>query len=346
MKICLDNIVYSLQKIGGISVYWGELTKRLLKENEDVYFVDNRKTLNLIRDNLDINENKIIGPRILLNKIDRFLDLPLRQFNEKFIFHSSYNRVSSNSNAIHVSTLHDFTHEHFFKGVRRSINSFQKGRAINRAKSIIAISENTKNDLLYFYPKIDPNTISVIYNGVSNGFYKIENKIEQEKKYILFVGSRHSYKNFQFAVDFLKVWTNYEFYVVGPKFEKSEIEMLRTIINRTTYFPLISEQQLNVLYNNASILLYPSSYEGFGIPIVEAMKAGLPFLALNKSSIPEVAGGAGILIDELNIDDFSNALIQIEANRSTYINLGLERSKLFSWEKCYTQTVDLYKSLF
>ncbi len=344
MKICFDNIVYSLQKIGGISIYWGELSKRLIKSNNEISFIDNLAFDNLVRAKLEIDLKKNFKKGIFPIRIERFLDIPLTQFKEKFIFHSSYNRLTSNKNAIHITTVHDFTHEYFFKGARRSIHSFQKGRSIKKANGIIAISENTKNDILKFYPSINPDNIKVIYNGVSEGFYEIKKSKEHEKKYILFVGSRQSYKNFHFVVELLKIWTSYELIIVGSSLQKFELEMLKPIINRITLLSNISEDQLNILYNYATVLLYPSSYEGFGIPIVEAMKAGLPFIALNKSSIPEVAGNAGILIDNLNLDDFSHALLKIEKNRACYIERGLERARLFSWDSCYNQTLEFYKS--
>lgn len=344
MKICFDNIVYSLQKIGGISIYWGEISKRLLKSENEIYFIDNLEFDNLVRAKLDIDINKIFKKGIFPIKIDRFLDIPLSQYKEKFIFHSSYNRLCSNKNAIHITTIHDFTHEYFYEGARRFIHSIQKGRSIKNAQGIIAISENTKNDILNFYPSINSDNIKVIYNGVSDGFYEIKKSKECEQNFVLFVGSRQLYKNFHFVVELLKIWTSYELIVVGPNFQKNELEMLKPIMSRTTLLSNISEEQLNILYNNASVLLYPSSYEGFGIPLVESMKAGLPFIALNKSSIPEVAGNAGILIDSLNLDDFSDALLKIEKNRAFYVTRGLERAKFFSWDNCYNQTLEFYNS--
>jgi mannosyltransferase len=101
--------------------------------------------------------------------------------------------------------------------------------------------------------------------------------------------------------------------------------------------------ELNALYNNAFALVYPSSYEGFGIPVVEAMKAGCPFIALNKSSIPEVAGDAGVLMDDLTIDFFNEALSRIKTDRDEIIIKGLNQVSNFSWEKCYYETLKIYK---
>ena len=104
-----------------------------------------------------------------------------------------------------------------------------------------------------------------------------------------------------------------------------------------------SNSELNLLYNRAFALIYPSFYEGFGIPILEAMKAGTPVLALNSSSIPEVAGNAGVLIDKIDISMFNEGLSYIEENRSNLIQLGYLQVSKFNWDKCYSETMGVYK---
>jgi mannosyltransferase len=92
-------------------------------------------------------------------------------------------------------------------------------------------------------------------------------------------------------------------------------------------------------------LIYPSSYEGFGIPVIEAMKAGCPVLALNSSSIPEVAGNAAFLVDKSCLDHYYYGIQQILNNRKMYVDLGILNAARFSWEKTYLETLKLYKSL-
>ncbi|NQW28471.1 MAG: glycosyltransferase, partial [Flammeovirgaceae bacterium] len=93
------------------------------------------------------------------------------------------------------------------------------------------------------------------------------------------------------------------------------------------------------------VLLYPSSYEGFGIPILEAMKSGCPFIASNNSSIPEVAGKAGILHDHLSVEDYLSSIISIKAKRESLILEGYDQSDKFSWDKCYIETKNIYNQL-
>jgi mannosyltransferase len=248
--------------------------------------------------------------------------------------------------------VHDFVHEKFYKGIRRSLHLMQKGKVLKAADRIITVSENTKRDLLQFHPSIPGERIKVIYNGVSEDFYPLED-FERAKlpevnvrPYLVYIGSREHYKNFKFTVALLKETADFDLYIVGSALLKNERELLnQQIPGRWKHFDHISNQRLNQLYNMAFALIYPSFYEGFGIPLLEAMKAGVPFLALNNSAIPEVAGNAGLLLESPDIGLFKNALEYIPAERETLIVNGFAQAAKFSWEKCYQQTLSVYKEL-
>jgi len=204
--------------------------------------------------------------------------------------------------------------------------------------------------LLYFFPEFSTKKIKVVYNGVSPDYYKIsELKIQDdESPYFLFVGSRATYKNFDFCVKAVsQMEMRYKLKIVGAKLNKEELSMLNNLLkDRWELMVNVENKKLNELYNSAYILIYPSSYEGFGIPLLEAMKAGCPFIALNASSISEVCQDAGVLIDNLEISSFNQAVVKIEKNRSEIIKKGFARGNEFSWEKCYEETLDVYKNLY
>lgn len=347
MKLVLDNIVFKLQRTGGISTYWGELITRLIRDGVDVDFLDYNNS-NIVRNTLQIPGQNILQNKNANKLLERFLPVKLKDSNKNFIFHSSYNRSTRNEHALSVITVHDFIHERFYSGPRKFIHSYQKRIALNSADRIIVISNNTKNDLLNFFPHIKEERISVIYNGVSEDFFKIEgNSVNREKPYLMFIGSREKYKNFEFAVELLHNLKDFNFLIVGQSLRKDEIKVLNIKLNkRWKLISGVDNAKLNVLYNNAYALLYPSAYEGFGIPLLESMKAGTPFLALNSSSIPEVAGNAGILLDNLDLSDFRNAVELVEKNRDDLVIKGFEQANKFSWEKCYQETLDNYKKLF
>lgn len=346
MKIHFDNIIYSLQRAGGISTYWSELISRLLRDQHEVSFTE-LPHQNISRLALDIPEQYLSqtrGKRVLLN---RFKVLPLAKEKDPFIFHSSYNRITRNPNARQVITIHDFVHEQFYRGLRRYLHLHQKNRAILAAEKIIVVSEHTKQDLLHFHPYLKAEQISVIYNGVSDDFYPLETiSGSSSKPYLLFIGSRAYYKNFHFAVELLHRLSDFDFYIVGSALTDQEIRLLnQKIPGRWKLFTHIDNQQLNQVYNEAYALIYPSSYEGFGIPLLEVMKTGTPFVALNKSSIPEVAGNAGILVDELDLDAFEEAILHIEGNAASLRALGQQQAGQFSWEKCFQETLQVYHEL-
>jgi mannosyltransferase len=344
MKILLDNIVFSLQKVGGISTYWFELYSRILRDYDDTLFID-RENNNIVAKQLIISEKKILNTGVSNLLIDRFMSVKLKEEKEPFIFHSSYNRITTNKKAKQVLTVHDFVHERFYKGIRKFLHSYQKGKAIKKADAIIVISENTKKDLLLFFSNINPNKVHVIYNGVSDDFFSLRQQATTND--FLFIGSREKYKNFDFAVKAISQTDSFKLNIVGSILRKDEILMLNQLIpGRWKLFNNIENVKLNELYNNAFALIYPSSYEGFGIPLLEAMKAGCPFIAYKSSSIPEVAGDAGILIDKLEISLFKEAVLMIEENREEIVKKGFNQANKFSWEKSYQETLQVYKDLY
>ncbi|WP_207424007.1 glycosyltransferase family 4 protein [Desertivirga brevis] len=348
MLILLDNIIYSLQTAGGISTYWQELTRRVLRDELPVSFLE-FPNCNVNRKEIDIPQSKVLNIQKYPILVERFRQLALKSYRSNFIFHSSYNRVTSNPNALQVITIHDFVHEKYYSGTRQILHSYLKNRAIKSANKIITVSENTKTDLLERFPNLSPTKIKVIYNGVSDCFFPIDSveTYSTQKPFLLYVGSREHYKNFTFAIKVLKELKDFDLYIVGSPLNDIESSTLNSnIADRFKVFTAVNPSKLNELYNSAFALLYPSSYEGFGIPLLEAMKCGTPFLALRRSSIPEVAGDAGILIDQLDIDAFTSAIMSIDLDREKLRAKGFNQVKKFSWEKSFQETIKVYNELY
>lgn len=349
MKIVYDNIIYSLQKAGGISAYWSELTSRLQNSGEDITFYGYPND-NIFMSYLDIEIKKESN---INYKINRYLDFR-QKFPKGTIFHSSYYRIVNQKDVVNITTVHDFTYEYYRTGLAKFIHSWQKGRAINKSDGIVCVSHNTKKDLLKFYPNIAEDKIKVIYNGVSDIFCQLNNPTQylkdnyhelQNKKYILYVGDRNGYKNFDIAVKVIQQIHNSTLVIIGgATLSENEKKLLQ---NEYFHFQGISAEDLNILYNNAFCLLYPSSYEGFGIPIAEAMKAGCPVVSSNASSIPEVAGDAGLLVDKIEVEEFIKVILKLENKdfRDEIILRGIEQAKNFSWDKCFEETLEFYKKV-
>lgn len=351
-----DNIIYFLQKSGGGSVYWNEITKDYYGEKDSLFIEQDTKCSNIFRKEMEIS-NKVIDNKKNL-KIQRYLPVLYKE-TEKHIFHSSYYRYSKNKNAVNITTVHDFTYEKYFKGLAKIVHYLQKRKAIKKSDGIICVSENTKRDLLSYHPWALKKEIKVIYNGVSEQFKNIKNEFNIEgykyndiikKKYILFVGHRSSYKNFNIAVKTVNLLdSSYSFVIVGQELNKFENELLeKEIKGRYVHLKNINSEDLNILYNYAFCFLYPSSYEGFGIPILEAMKTGCPVVTTNSSSIPEVAGEAALIVKEIKEENFAKSIESLEnkVKREEIIANGYEQAKNFSWDKCRKETKDFYEYIF
>ncbi len=357
MNLIIDLVAFSLQKSGGVSVYWYEIIEKMLTESgiKPLFIEENGEVENIFRQELKIQDNHIISEKTkLFNYLSRYREINLEVTNKNFIFHSTYYRtlskvVKNNNRVKEIVTVHDFTYEHFSKGLKKWVHSYQKKKAISAADVVICISENTKKDLLYFYPQFSSKDIRVLYNGVSSDYNEIsELKSENSiSPFFLFVGSRTDYKNFDFTVKAIAQTKDFTLKIVGGNLNDKELFFLNSLIpDRWELCVSVNNKDLNILYNTAFALLYPSSYEGFGIPIVEAMKAGCPFIALNCSSIPEVAGNAGFLLETLDISSFNDAVLCIKKDREEIIKKGFIQANKFSWEKCYQEVLEIYKEVY
>lgn len=349
MKIWFDNIIFSLQRAGGISIVWNNLISNISNITTNIRFTEySDATNNIFRKYLEIDDKTLSIVNHSPSLLDHFRH-PIIESDTPYIFHSSYFRTSKHPLAINVTTVHDFIYEQGKPNLKQKIRIHLNYKAIRNSDAVVCISENTKKDLFKFIPDIDPKKVYVIYNGVSEE-YKLLDKKEtyiQYKDYILFVGGRQGYKNFYFVIDCIKD-TNYKLLICGSPLSEKETSTLEQILpNRYKNIIFPTNQELNIIYNSVYALAYPSSYEGFGIPILEAQRAGCPVIVLNASSIPEVIGDTPLLMNELSKDCFIDKLnlLQDRKIRENIIEAGLVNSKRFSWERMATEYYNLYNYL-
>lgn len=348
LMIVLDNIIFNLQKAGGISVVWYNLIKNLLTYSDNTKYIEYPNSANIFRKDLSIPPSNILMKNYFNPMVSQFLH-PKIHSSKPFIFHSSYFRTCSNPYAINVTTVHDFIYEQGKPNLKQKLRIKLNYKAIRKSDAIVCISENTKRDLFRFIPDVDPNKVYVIYNGVSEEYKPIdqEKKIPQYKDHILFVGGRQGYKNFDFVIKSLRD-TPYKLVICGNSLTKEEMDLLdENLQGRYISIEFPSNEELNKIYNSVYALVYPSSYEGFGIPVLEAQRAGCPVIALNASSVPEVIGTTPLLMDEISENDLLSKLdlLKDEALRQNVIETGIANGQHFSWGKMSQEYFDLYNKL-
>ena len=266
-----------------------------------------------------------------------------------------------------VITVHDIT-PHFFPESFSPLTLLRYrllfSRAMETSDRIIVDSISTKNDLIKYY-KVKQEKIRVIYLGVNNAFKCFEEtKVEEIKDkwridfpFILYVGTIEPRKNiYRLLMAFSKIKkknAKYKLLMMGIKGWKFK-NLLETINNLNLQKDIIftgyvTDHELPLLYNAADLFIYPSLYEGFGLPPLEAMACGCPVVTSNTSSLPEVIGDAGIMVDPLSVDELANATYSILTNenlREELIKKGLQRSKAFSWKICSEKTLKVYKEIY
>jgi glycosyltransferase involved in cell wall biosynthesis len=348
MQIFIDNLIFSLQKAGGISVYWSELMQRMNNTQQNITCIDTKDSGNFLAKPLNWQKNTLADNALPIT-VKRFLPL-LKTLPEQSIFHSSYLRWSNQKNVANIVTIHDLAPEHgMIGGKGKYIRQWQQRKAIEHADGILCVSNTVKNDLLNYYSFLDESKVKAVYHGVSEHFFSLE-KNGAKESFILFVGHRSGYKNFDLAVDVVRSIPNMKLVIVGGK-ELSEEEnslLNNKLPNRYEYKSLIGVEALNELYNAAFCLLYPSSFEGFGLPIVEAMKVGCPVVTSNKAAIPEIARGGALLVDDLSVKGFVAAIELLKENgvRAQLIEKGKVQADRFCWNSCFEETMDFYSIIW
>lgn len=288
----------------------------------------------------------------------RTLPIRIKHIEKKAIFHSSYYRYTKNKNVKNIITVYDFTHEYYLRGFSSIVYRIQKKRAIKNAAGIICISENTKKDLLYFYPKLNTDIVKVIYLAASEDYFPITGiditktnySSLKEKKILSFIGKRTNYKNFDLAIKVInKLPKDYHLLIIGgDTLDNNELKKLSCISGRYSYQRPNNSQEINVVYNISFCYLYLTNYEGFGLPILEAMKAGCPVICQNNSSIPEVYGDVDNLVRNTNdVDEICSKIVKLEEKnfRHKLIEQGFLNEKRFNWNNTFKQTIEFYRQI-
>jgi len=382
MKILFDHQTFTTQQYGGIPKYFCELTRFFSKCSEMSFEFSLRYSINenltnqpelyqywsnrsrLLSNHLLFSFQKKLNKNILYHlKINQKESIRLLKKGDFDIFHpTGYNPYFlEHLKKPYVLTVYDMIHEKFpeFYPDQDPTKHWKK-KVIERADSIIAISQNTKHDIVQSY-NIEPDNISVVYLGnpleqaLQNYNQRQFNKNPRlNTEYILFVGSRERYKNFQFFVSsiasLLQKHDDLHLYCAGGgQFTPTEKKQLINldILSKVHYFSINDELMID-LYKNAQAFVFPTLYEGFGLPVLEAFSCGCPLIVSQTSSLSEIAGDAARYIDphdENSIVAGVESLLNDNDYREELIRKGYARLKLFSWERTARETKKVYENI-
>lgn len=384
MRILFDYQAFTMQKFGGVSKCFCELIANMpdsckceigVKESDNFHLLSSP----LIKEKIDKPKltsdsflgglqfrgkgriysfmNKFVPNFPSVEKTNQAYSIELLKNGDYDIFHPTFFNsyyLKYLGKKPFVLTIHDMMPELFPQYFKR--NDFQilaKKKLVDKAAAIVAVSNQTKNDIIDILG-VSPDKIHVVYHGAPqiNDCY---NSSLFDFPYYLYMGTRSGYKNFiPMLVDFAEYWKkghNEKLICTGPIFTADELAIMHQldIADKVIHYRT-SDQDISSLYANAIAFVYPSLYEGFGMPILEAFTYGCPVLLNNKSCFPEIAGNAALYFNSDGKEsDLCNTLETFSSysskEREALIDKGYERNRLFSWKKSAAKLADLYQSI-
>ena len=362
MNVFFDSQVFCQQLYGGISRYFCELITGINR-------TDNHAHLSLLcSNNVHLHEYGFNIKPYLFPKRNRFLNKTNQLYNvvelklENFdVYHATYYNpffMKHIGRKPYVVTYYDMIHEKFrnqYSSLRVDENTIQWKKEISKgAAGLIAISQSTKNDMVDYF-NIKPERIQVVHLSSSTKVQLIKETDHKsvKKPYLLYVGNRNIYKNFHpFLIAVSPILKQYNLQLIcagGGVFNQVEQKAMKSCGVETYVEQLpITDEVLAQLYSQAIAFIFPSLYEGFGIPILEAMSCGCPCLLSDRSSMPEVAGEAALYFNPDDVDDMRSVIVKLlddEHLRMGLVSQGIKRASLFSWERNVRETLAMYTNI-
>lgn len=363
MKIIYDFQTFTSQVFGGISRYFFELySNRNSKVNIEIplifsnnHYLQKDEKIKYLNFFPKLKVKGKVRLMALINKIYTIYRIKTNKFD---VFHPTYYDpyfLKYIGSTPFVLTVYDMIHEKFSDVFSANDKTSENKRILaEKASKIIAISQSTKRDLIDLFG-IKEDKIEVIYlaNTITIS-ENVEMEISLPEKYILFVGSRGGYKNFKRFIQSISclLQEDSDLSVVcvgGGVFDKNELAMFEELsIKDNVEQYSLDDKLLGEFYRNAIAFVFPSLYEGFGIPVLESFACDCPLICSNTSSLPEIAkNGAEYFNPNCTESIYSAIKNVIDSNelRSTLIKNGAERLKAFSWEITAEQTRNVYEKI-
>ena len=368
MKIGIDARYANRELSEGFAVVIFNLIKNLTRidlKNKYILYFDKPLRRDIFLNQVNF-KFKVIQAPLFWTNLRLPLELMLSDKPDIFFFPAQY--ISWYRPFKTVVIIYDLAFLQFpqcFETKNRILLTKLTAYSAKYADKIITCSHSTKSDIIKFY-KISPDKISVIYWGVDEEFTPIKDyhsieKVKTKyniKNYILYTGVLQPRKNLIRLIEAFNVLKNEKnldlmLVISGKKgwfYDKIFQRVEKLKLNKDVIFTdYVSKEELQLLINGAEVFILPSLYEGFGLPLLEAMACGTPVITSNVSSMPEVVGDAGILINPYSIEEISKAINNILTDRQlreTMVNKGLERAKLFPWGNAARETLKVFEEVY
>lgn len=378
MQVFIDGIIFQKDERGGIVRVFREILPRICELDPDLHitlFLDG-PIRQKVPEHPQIKFLRTIPIKrsIRLGGIWRPLFFPFRRVlsrlwrssrsiwygsGQEVIWHSTYYTSPKNWRGPKVVTVHDMVHERFpelFNDPLDEIGRQQKGDCVVNADAIICVSKTTREDLINYYT-IPTDNIQVIHNACSENFQILNHNDKfvpdiSDQVYLFYIGKRSHHKNFSGLLDAYRQWegrSEVKILVVGSPWTREERRQLEQfgISNRLILLGDVDDRTLCELYNNALAFIYPSLYEGFGIPLLEAMACGCPIIASRIPSTIEIAMEIPFYFDLDQNRSLISVIDQVykEEGVRERTKQGLEHVKRYSWQRTSQQTLEVYQSL-
>lgn len=371
MEVVIDGVIYQLQAYGGISRLYSEILPRMCE-------LDDSLQLSLLTKG-QLKQPLPEHPRIkhlAIPLINRYLRpgrmwKPIVLLAERFvrqlwigrgkgkIWHSTYYTMPEKWEGSMVITVVDMIPERFaglFNGPENNQFREQKRLCVQEADAVICISETTRQDVRRFYG-LNTDSICVVPLACSDVFRQLEHcevglKMPIRKPFLLYVGIRAHYKNSDALIQAYSIWSQRKdvalVFVGKPWLADEENHLAALGIQDWVHLLTDTDDEtLCHLYNQAAAFVFPSFYEGFGMPLLEAMACGCPIIASHIPSTIEVAGDCPIYFEPTEVDDLVRAFnVALSEGRSTEcVQAGLKRVKSYSWDKTATKILEVYREV-